>query len=682
MVRGVDKLKAMRVRRDTAGSLEISRIIRLPIVPELLPEEVDAFSEQEIQARYSESGFRLFPTQAAAVLAYDIYGGLFAPIGVGWGKTLITLMIADRALQKGIDRTMLFVPPQVYQQLTLTDIPWARKRVGLRTPFILLGGKSRDERRRIVGSKKKGCYVLPYSLLSTTDTNDLLNGVCPGLIVLDEAHNVKNPKAARTKRLFGPDGFITRNQPEVCSLSGTITNKSLRDYGHLISYALRDQSPLPMDSALIDQWARALDANADQQDQEKAQTGPMRPLLQWFQTHWADEKLPPQIAGYRKAFNRRLITCPGVTTSGDAEIGVALSLENDPVKDYQKCKGFDVLLQHMKDVEELWITPSGDEIDEGFQKWRYLYELTAGFYHRQRWPDVEELLTRARFKDLSVPEVEAYLEQAQECHELENKYRSSVRKWIEYEGKPGLDTPFLVGGSMYAHGSRDVGARLYQKWTDYRDLQFEGMPERLSEPILVCDYKIKHAAQWALKYKRGIIWYENNAIGMMCAEACAEAGLDVIWCPAESRRKGMNQVVQDPRNKDKILVCAMGGHGTGKNMQHFQNTYFLQFPRKAPLVQQVIGRTHRNGQMADELVVHTNNTLDFDAQNASACIIDALYQHQTMGARQKIIFATYNPLPKIYPDDFLRERGFKDVKQLSQDARTALEEKFGTLQGD
>jgi len=60
-----------------------------------------------------------------------------------------------------------------------------------------------------------------------------------------------------------------------------------------------------------------------------------------------------------------------------------------------------------------------------------------------------------------------------------------------------------------------------------------------------------------------------------------------------------------------------------------------------------------------------------------ACLIDALYIHQTTGSRQKLIYASYDPMPQRFPEDFLRERGFADVAQLDREAQERLEEKFG-----
>jgi hypothetical protein len=197
---------------------------------------------------------------------------------------------------------------------------------------------------------------------------------------------------------------------------------------------------------------------------------------------------------------------------------------------------------------------------------------------------------------------------------------------------------------------------------------------------------MQHARDWAEKYAKdgGLIWFHHDDVGQWCHETLEQAGLDVVWCPSESVKKGSNDRIIDAGkgigpDVGKIFVAAMGGHGTGKNLQRFQAQLFLQYPRKADLLEQVIGRTHRNGQLADELTIHTCNTLLFDHMNTAAMLVNALYIHQSTGARQKAIYAAYNPLPKMYPSDFLRERGFRDVRVLDAEARQKLNEKFGEM---
>ena len=660
-------------RRDTASSLEVDRIVRLPIVELPTSEEIEAFCEEEVEARHFEDGFRLFPTQVGAVLAYDLYGGLFAPIGVGWGKTLITLMVANRAFnRKEADRILLLVPSQVYHQLTHTDIPWARKRVDLRVPFLLMGGKSKQERMAMASSGKRGCYVMPYSLLSAKDAHDVLQGIEPELVILDEAHWVKNADAARTKRVMG---YISQRQPKLVALSGTITSKSIRDYHHLISNALREYSPLPMDPALATNWSFVLDADAEPSE---AQVGHIVPLINWARKHYPSERLPIGIPGFRQAYKMRLRSSPGVVSTGDLEIGVSLIIENIPVPNHTTNPGWKTLSELIKQVEELWITPSGDEIDYGFHKWRYLFELSSGFYYKQRWPTPAELVSKGK---LSAREAEAYLVAAQEHHEALQTYHRELRRWLQYQSKPKLDTPFLVGADMHTNGAKNVGNSLYEVWHEAKELEFDDMPQRISEPVRICDYKIEHALQWAREHpKGGLIWFHHDDLGRWVADRLKEEGINAIWCPADSVRKGSNAVVENPANADKILIASIGGHCTGKNLQHFQDQLFLQFPRESARAEQAIGRTHRNGQRADEIVVHTMNTILFDHLNLSACLVDALYIQQTTGTRQKLCYAGYNPLPKMYPEDFLRERGFMDVKHLDASTRALLVEKFGPLE--
>jgi len=684
-------------KRDTADSLEIQRIVSLPVVHEAEPEVIEAFCSDEVQGRYFEEGFRLFGTQVGAILAYDLYGGGFFPIGVGWGKTLITLMIANRAYLRGdSERSMLFVPSQVYEQLTRTDIPWARKMVGLQVPFHMLGGRNLEDRRRMAASGKKGCYILPYSLLSTRDSEALLGGdkenpppnkrgiagIQPDLLILDEAHNVKNPKAARTQRLRR---YINARQPALVALSGTITSKSINDYHHLIAAALRGLCPLPQSDALATNWSYVLDpekpgADFGSRTGSQGKTGPLTPLVDWARKHFPDEDIPSGVPGFRKAYKLRLTSTPGVVATGDAEIGVSLTIHNDPVPKFKQHPDWQKLEDLMKQVEDEWLTPSGDEIEEGFHKWRYLNELSSGFFYRLRWPEIEELVK----KGLSEEEAETYLALALEHHEARQEFAPKLRRWIEYKGKPGMDTPLLVTSNMANHKARDVGRELYGLWRTMKDMEFDGMPERISEPVRICDYKVAHAVEWAGKLLKstkgkqgGIVWFHHKEIGVWLAELLKAAGVPHVYCPSESVKKGSNELIRDPKNADKIIVASMGGHGTGKNLQHFEHQFFAQFPRQADTLEQVLGRTHRNGQQADDLMPVTCHTTDFDHQNLWACLIDSLYIHQTTGSRQKAIYASYDPLPRRFPTDFLRERGFTDVAQLDREAKARLAEKFG-----
>ena len=104
--------------------------------------------------------------------------------------------------------------------------------------------------------------------------------------------------------------------------------------------------------------------------------------------------------------------------------------------------------------------------------------------------------------------------------------------------------------------------------------------------------------------------------------------------------------------------------------------YVVQWPRQADKAEQLLGRTHRNGQTADELRVVRGDYTEFDFINFAACLNDALYIHQTTGTRQKMIYCNYDPLPKIFPSSVLRERG-AEVRRLTIEQRKMMADKFG-----
>ncbi len=146
-----------------------------------------------------------------------------------------------------------------------------------------------------------------------------------------------------------------------------------------------------------------------------------------------------------------------------------------------------------------------------------------------------------------------------------------------------------------------------------------------------------------------------------------------MHCPAG---ESANKNILDHGNKSKVVIASLDAHGTGKNLQHFQHMCVVQWPRSARTAEQLLGRLHRRGQEADELPVTTCNSLLFDHMNMAACLNDALYIHQSTGDKQKLIYANYDPLPKIFPPAVLYQRGL-EVEKLTAEQEAMLTEKFG-----
>lgn len=655
---------------------EINRITSMPLVYDMNQAELEEFNREHILADAFDSGFRLFPVQANAVLAYFMYSGLFGPIGVGWGKTLITLMIANMAYQKGLRKMLLFVPPQILGQLVEHDIKFARTKVPITYPVHVLGGKSSKQRLAIAKSGKKGLYIMPYSQLSTKDTDDLLTLIKPEIIIADEAHRIANERSARSRRV---SWIIEEYKPECVFVSGTITSKSVSDYYHLIRSALGNNNPLPNAKALAHEWGAIIDAqqiNWSQHPDGHARDsgpGPLLPLLDWARKKFPGETVEESTDGFRKAYRLRLTHAPGVVASGEADIGTSITFQNKPVQGYKQSEGWDKLNELITKVEDQWLTPNDDEIEHAIHTWKWLNELSAGFYNQLTWPTVEDYARRRKLEEEQAYEI---LEKAKAYHEGDQVFSKGLRSWLEAFAKPKLDTPLLVRHNISQHGSRDVGTELFELWKYKESLDFDGRPDRDSTAIRVCPYKINDAVRRAKEFESGagIIWYHHQEVGRWLYEVSKEQGLDSVFCPAG---KAGNERVRDMANRDKILVASITAHGEGKNLQHFRDQVFVQWPRSAKAAEQALGRLHRNGQEADEIYVNLMNTLVFDQMNFAACLNDALYIHQSTGVRQKLVYGSYDPLPIIFPSAVLKERGIEGVKFLNPEQQRMLQEKFG-----
>jgi hypothetical protein len=560
-------------------------------------------------------------------------------------------------------------------QLLETDIAWARKRVPINFPLHVLHGKGPSSRKTIAKTAAPGVYVFSYPLLSSKDADEILWRISPDAILCDEAHYIKDRSSARTQRLMR---FVDEKKPRGVGLSGTITSKSVMDYWHLARWILGTRCPLPLSSSMAAEWAAVLDSTAPSsyeeknaiEDQGPAGTGPLTPLVDWARRVDPSTPFPATRAGFRRAYRLRLEACPGVVASGENELGISLVFANEPVADYEKSDNWKQLASLMSQIENSWLTPNGDEIEHAIHMYKWLYELSAGFYNQLVWPTPAEYAAR---KQVSEDEAEDILMRARVHHAAGQEYAKELRSFLTEHSRERLDTPMLVALDMARHQDQNVPSNLYMLWSEMRMLDFEGRPDRDSHAVRICPYKIEHAVKWALslpKGKGGIVWVHHQEIGRWCYEALVEAGVDAMHCPA-----GQNDGIRDAANAHRIAVASTRGHGTGKNLQHYEHQHVLQWPRPADMAEQMIGRTHRNGQTADEIVVSTNNTLPFDEANFAACLNDALYIHQTMGTRQKLIVGAYNPLPKVFPPEVLIERGFKNQK-LDRNTFRILQEKF------
>jgi len=567
-------------------------------------------------------------------------------------------MTAQTAIQRGVRKVLYLLPVHLVSALLFRHLPEWRARVPISLTFHNLAGKSREMRGRIAKSNAPGVYVFPYNLLSLPDTLDLLRTIDADLVLSDEVHHLKHLRAARTKKLFHWMKERTP-APQFVGMSGTITAKALSDYQHLTHAALGDKSPLPTTAAATFRWGRVLNAGESPNAYERYL---LRPLLQWSGEANDDQE------SYRSAFQKRFTSAPGIVVYGEKKLGTSLRFQAiEPRAPNAQ------LLALIKKVAIGYETPDGEPIDHSIHCYKWLAELTSGFYNSLKWPSAEVFAERRK---LPLPEAELRLAHAKEHLTLEQEYHKELRQFFK-DAPAGLDTPREVGTAI-SKGKLD--GYLADLWRAMKDADFAGRPDRDSIPVRVDDFKVQEVVAWAKSVKPGgIAWVHHIEMGEWLVQALKEAGIDALHCPAGADE--LIESVGDPNRGgkgDRIVVASMEAHATGRNLQAFQHQFLVQWPRSPLLAEQVVGRTHRTGQTADELAFFYLNSspIIFDSVNLAATLSDTIYVASTTGMSQRLLYADWDPLPRIYPPEFLKAQG-TNPSMLTEAQKERLQVHFG-----
>lgn len=512
---------------------------------------------QAVQSEFAKDQLMdLWPVQALAIAEACMYkGGLF-PIGVGRGKALISLLVPVALEAK---RPLLIVPAQLREQTKNHVIPEMRKHFTL------------HPRLRIIG----------YSELSLEKNAKLLEEINPDLIVCDEVHRLRNPRAGRTRRMRR----YMKEHPETMfvAMSGTISSRSIKDYAHVAEWALKGRCPLPMNWQELSDWADAIDAKVD----EGRRVAPG--ALQEFCV--GEENV-------RQGYRRRLVETPGVVATSDDELGTSLN-----IRAYDGLKIPSEVGRHIQHMRDCWETPNGDLIAEAVRLWRHVRQMALGYWGRWDPPGPRDWM------------------------DARKEWKSAVREKLKHSRE--LDTELQVHNwcrQQLESGVRDTDLTLsWHSWLRIKDT-FKPNPV----PEWISDYAAYECLQWAARIaasgKKGIIWVEHVPFG----KKLTDVGLPYFGA-------GDNSIID---TKEPIIVASISAHGEGKNLQHrYSENLVTSPPTSGKVWEQLLGRTHRPGQEADEVNVEIFLHVDELRASFDQARSDAVYLEDTTGGRQKLNYA-------------------------------------------
>jgi hypothetical protein len=542
---------------------EAQRICALPIEHYL---DVDLTDELR-----KKGTTRLRPIQSQALAAIrDTRGGLF-PIGVGWGKSLIALL-AGAVLESKL--ALILCPASTVNTLRKTYMEWS---LMYRMPPT---------------------RILSYSQLSRPEGTAILDELIAGyqdsdiVLVCDECHRLKRREAARTKRVLR---FMrARHEVAFVALSGTITSKSLCDFGHLSELALRHHSPVPRNRHTLNAWAAVIDVEGHP---TRTDVWEARPLKAWALANHID--MPPTlIRSIRHAFQHRLRSAPGVVASDVGALGCSLVLH--PIRDLE----IPAEVQHWLDlVEHPGTDPQGDPLPDDLSAWRVRRQLTCGFYYRWDWPEgIEDT----------------------EWMEARADWNRQVRGELQHRARAGYDSPFLVATEVQRHieSGRRLRA-LHRSWIAWDAERHKPPPPR--EAVWVDTYLVEHAVAWARAQREPVaIWYDGHAL---------EDAFRAMGVPTYAAG-------QEPPAEAETCALSIKANGIGKNLQQWSTALVLTW-QGGELTEQLLGRHHRPGQAADEVHFHLYAHAPAFARALDRSKVEARYIEDVSGNIQKLTIATW-----------------------------------------
>ena len=645
---------------DTVAMTDLKRVCYLPETQDLTEDEVVEVSEHFIKGKYFAEGFRLLPEQADMILQYINSEGLLGIAAAGTGKTLTSFLVANTAFSGKLcekkDRILMFVPSDLTDQLR-SNMEWARKRIHFPAKTYFFKDHGPDGRLALAKSRKPGIYVMGYGLLQTKNAEEILQELSPGLITADECHKIMG-KSARSRRV---EHYLKANEDcNLVMLSGTMIKRKVVELHKLAQYALRDNLPLPkpwIQAALL---SEAMSPTGGMIPMDKIRM--CRDLVDWAGEQYNGDARD-MTDTLRRAYNKRLRSAPGVFLSTGSNVPSSLIFHIH--EGAMEGEGSEELKAYIQEVEATWTTPSGDQFDCALMKFKWINELSQGYFNELQWPEDHPLL-----------------EEAQEVQAIKNDLSTQYRKFIEGRHRPGLDTPFLIASNMYLHGSKNVPQEMYDTWRAWKERSAnEELPERERSFVRVCDHKVALALKtWEKIDKKdksgGIVWYYHQGYGTWLVELFKKQyGDRVIHCPSGTDVEALCRT-QDLTGK--ILICSISAHGTGVDgmQKHFRKHLYAQDLHGIDESEQSIARLHRTGQEADEVEVHLLSSSRYDDLKLAGILQNNYFLHLTIGKR-RVFEGGWETAPKHFDKSELLEQGVEVPHSLNNKQLTELQEVTG-----
>ena len=523
----------------------------------------------------------LKPIQAQALIELAETGGLFGPIPVGYGKTLISLL-APYVLDSV--RPILILPAALVEKTRYEK-------------------EKLREHWRIPGNIR----IISYEELGRVKAERLLQGQTPDLIVCDESHKIKSPKAAVTRRVVR----YMKEHPDTkfAALSGTMMIRSLKDFGHILKFTHKSGAPVPSSDQELSEWADCLDEKVN--PLKRVRPGP---LVDWSPPGKHDSAL--QAA--RRGFHARLVATPGVVAAGADAEGVGASLYLQALV-YQTSATTEANFETLRTLNE---TPDGWTFSESALEWMYARQLALGF--NGVWSP-------------RPPEV----------------WRDARREWASYvreilSRSQSIDSELAVTNAV-DDGKLPSGREPLAKWRAIRPT-FKINPKDIwhdESALATCEAWIKQGP--------GIVWVSHVFFGR---ELSRRTGVPYFGQEAtDAQGRHLQAFADHVVDKPVPIIASAFACVEGLNLQKTWDRNLISAPDpSAKQWEQLLGRTHRPGHRSDEVSVDVMIGCIEHWEALHKAMAQAKATGDMMGSTQRLTLAD-----KILPKevDILSQAGYR-----------------------
>lgn len=231
--------------------------------------------------------------------------------------------------------------------------------------------------------------------------------------------------------------------------------------------------------------------------------------------------------------------------------------------------------------------------------WRHCIELSLGFYYRWKVQPPAEWLAARR------------------------AWCSFVNDTLQHNRRQ-LDSELQVARAC-ERGEYDQG--IWRAWVDIRK---SFTPE--TEAVWVSTHVVDLCAKWLSENDTGIVWVSHVEFG----RALAQKGYPYYGAGGKDERSGRSIVHAE---EGKPMIASVASNSEGRNLQAWNTNLITHVVPQGKQVEQLLGRTHRPGQEADEVTVQWLIGCMEAEKGFKQARADARWLEESLGSKQKLCYA-------------------------------------------